>query len=179
MHISNECFANYGVTIVLPAQSIYTESLRNVIVRARQSGLLQKIVRDVEWDVQRSPSGKLLSVSYRACLDRIPRATLTRPFGPFKVTRGQKITRNTVEERQLTTDDTQGMFLILGAGTLIGFFVLFAECCVHRVSKRRDLRASVEDEDDWPEPLCERNYYYRMRTNPGDAVRPRYSAASI
>lgn len=63
MHISNECFVNFGVTFILPKNSIYTEPFNKVIMRARQSGLSQKIIRDVEWDVQRTAEGYLLPVN--------------------------------------------------------------------------------------------------------------------
>ncbi|THK32945.1 ionotropic receptor 21a [Diachasma alloeum] len=113
MHISKECLLNFGVTFVLPKNSIYTEEFNKVIIRARQSGLAQKIIRDVKWDVQRTAEGLLLPVSEEYKRRKIP-----------------------VQDRSLALDDTQGMFLILGAGTLLAFLTLSIECCVHLWKKR-------------------------------------------
>lgn len=63
MHITKECFTNFGVTLVLPKDSIYTQTFDTVIMRARQSGLTQKIIRDVEWDLQRTAEGTRLPVN--------------------------------------------------------------------------------------------------------------------
>ncbi|XP_063977989.1 ionotropic receptor 21a-like isoform X2 [Diachasmimorpha longicaudata] len=113
MHISKECLLNFGVTFVLPKDSIYTEEFNKVIIRARQSGLAQKIIRDVEWDVQRTAEGLLLPVSVEYKSRKIP-----------------------VQDRSLALDDTQGMFLLLSAGTLLAFLTLSIECCVYLWRKR-------------------------------------------
>ncbi|XP_011301218.1 glutamate receptor ionotropic, delta-2 [Fopius arisanus] len=113
MHISKECLLNFGVTFALPKNSIYTEAFNKVIIRARQSGLTQKIIRDVEWDVQRTAEGFLLPVSEEYKKRKIP-----------------------VQDRPLALDDTQGMFLVLGAGTLLAFLTLSIECCVRLWEKR-------------------------------------------
>lgn len=39
------------------------------------------------------------------------------------------------EDKQLTLDDTQGMFLLLGAGFAIATVALIAECCMFRWQK--------------------------------------------
>nr|UEN71273.1 ionotropic receptor 4 [Gregopimpla kuwanae] len=156
MHISTECFVEYGVTIVMPMESIYTEAFGKVVIRARQSGLTQKIVKDVEWNGQRSASGKLLSVAS-----------------------GSKIQRVSVEERQLTVDDTQGMFLILGAGTLIGFFVLSIECCVHSIKKRWHSKVANEENNNFADGSYERNLDFWLSDNNVDSVGRRYSTTSI
>ena len=96
----------------------------------------------------------------------------------FQVLLRKKIQRVSVEERQLTLDDTQGMFLVLGAGTLIGFFALFMECCFHGITKRCFSR-EIEDDDDDLETLYERNLNFWINDNITRAVRRRYSASSI
>lgn len=63
MHISRECFVQFGITLAFPKGSVYTVVMSRVAQRAYQAGLLQKITSDVKWDVQRSASGKLLQVS--------------------------------------------------------------------------------------------------------------------
>nr|QMS80360.1 ionotropic receptor [Histia rhodope] len=114
LHISNECFVPFGVALSFPNNSIYTSRFSNDIRRVLQSGILKKIVSDVKWEMQRSSSGKLLSV-------------------------GSAILKSTsIEEKGLTLEDTQGMFLLLGAGFLIAAGALLSEwmggisrrCCV-------------------------------------------------
>lgn len=64
MHISKNCFINFGVTFVMPKKSIYTEPINKIIIRARQSGLTQKIIKDIEWDIQRTAEGRRLPVGF-------------------------------------------------------------------------------------------------------------------
>ncbi|KAG8034794.1 hypothetical protein G9C98_007870 [Cotesia typhae] len=113
MHITKECFTNFGVTLVLPKDSIYTQTFDTVIMRARQSGLTQKIIRDVEWDLQRTAEGTRLPIS-----------------------EDYKRRKVIIEERPLALDDTEGMFLVLGAGILIASLVLGIECCLKRLKKK-------------------------------------------
>ncbi|XP_057329034.1 ionotropic receptor 21a [Microplitis mediator] len=113
MHISKECLVNFGVTLVLPKDSVYTHPFDTVIMRVRQSGLSQKIIRDVEWDIQRTAEGTRLPIS-----------------------EDYKRRKVIIEERQLALDDTQGMFLVLGAGILIASLVLLIECCVNGFKKK-------------------------------------------
>lgn len=63
LHISNECFVPFGVTIGFPNNSLYTAKLNNDLRRMVQSGIVDKIVDEVRWEMQRSSTGKLLSVS--------------------------------------------------------------------------------------------------------------------
>ncbi|XP_072946407.1 ionotropic receptor 21a [Epargyreus clarus] len=102
LHISNECFVPFGVTIAFPMKSLYTAKLNGDIRRILQSGILDKIVDEVRWEMQRS-SGILLSVGK----------------GSLKL--------SSVEEKGLTLEDTQGMFLLLGAGFLLAAVALISE----------------------------------------------------
>lgn len=75
-----------------------------MILLAQQSGLMNKILNEVKWSMQRSASGKLLQASSSNALrERIQ------------------------EERQLTTADTEGMFLLMGVGYLVGAIALVSE----------------------------------------------------
>ncbi|XP_033231971.1 ionotropic receptor 21a [Belonocnema kinseyi] len=112
MHISDECFVRFGVTIVLRSQSLYTDPFNKVLLRARQSGLIRKIQRDVEWNVQRSPTGNFLQV--------------IKGFAP----------KVQIEDRKLNLDDTQGMFLVLGSGFLIAMLAFSLEYICHLIRKR-------------------------------------------
>ncbi|XP_038207786.1 ionotropic receptor 21a [Zerene cesonia] len=103
LHISNECFVPFGVTISFPNNSIYTTKLSNDIRKLLQTGIIDKITDEVRWEIQRSSTGKLLSV------------------------KSSSLSSNSLEEKGLTLEDTQGMFLLLGAGFLIATTALLSE----------------------------------------------------
>ncbi|XP_043473600.1 ionotropic receptor 21a isoform X2 [Leptopilina heterotoma] len=127
MHISDECFVRFGVTIVLKSQSFYTEPFNKVILRAKQSGLIRKIQRDIEWDVQRSSTGRFLQV--------IKGYTSSLP----------------IEERELVLDDTQGMFLVLSSGFLIAILSLLSEYFCHLIMTDCGKKLKVEIIQDFDE----------------------------
>ncbi|XP_023941413.2 ionotropic receptor 21a [Bicyclus anynana] len=116
LHISNECFAFFGVSLTFPNNSLYSAKLSNDIRRMSQSGIIDKLIDEVRWEIQRSSAGKLLSVGLES-----------KKLG-------------SLEEKGLTLEDTQGMFLLLGAGLLIAATALLSEwmggfskrCCMLR-----------------------------------------------
>lgn len=63
LHISNNCFAPFGVSMAFPKESVYTEKLNSGILMLMQSGLVSKLENDVKWKMQRSSTGKLLQVN--------------------------------------------------------------------------------------------------------------------
>ncbi|XP_068626426.1 ionotropic receptor 21a [Battus philenor] len=102
LHISNECFVPFGVALGFPLNSVYREKLSGDVQRMLQSGIIDKIIDEVRWEIQRNSFGRL-SV-------------------------GKESRRvHSVEERGLTLEDTQGMFLLLGAGFLIAAGALISE----------------------------------------------------
>ncbi|XP_037958822.1 ionotropic receptor 21a [Teleopsis dalmanni] len=104
LHLSEECFALFQVGYLFPRDSVYKRKIDSMILLAQQSGLLEKISNEVKWAMQRSSSGKLLQASSANPLrERIQ------------------------EERQLTTADTEGMFLLMGIGYLLGAIALISE----------------------------------------------------
>lgn len=83
---------------------------------------MMKLIRDVEWEVVRSTTGKLLRVV------------------------SKKAKALTVEDRALTLDDTQGMFLLLGIGFLLGGASLVSEIlggCFNFCKRKVVRRASI------------------------------------
>lgn len=62
LHISTECFVPFSVSVAFPKSSVYKNVINDAISRIVQSGLLIKIKNDVEWDIMRSVTGKLLQV---------------------------------------------------------------------------------------------------------------------
>ncbi|XP_028032585.1 ionotropic receptor 21a [Bombyx mandarina] len=129
LHISNECFVPFGVTIGFPNNSLYTAKLNNDLRRMVQSGIVDKIVDEVRWEMQRSSTGKLLSAV----------------GGSLKV--------SAAEEKGLTLEDTQGMFLLLAAGFLIAATALisewiggFSKLCRFRKKKNTLVNSSTKED---------------------------------
>lgn len=104
MHISDQCFALFGVSIAMSENSVYRERFNDGILMLQQSGLITKIKNDVRWDMLRSSSGKLLQIST-----------------------GKTLKIASTEEKGLTLADTEGMFLLLGIGFLIATGALVSE----------------------------------------------------
>ncbi|KAL0901837.1 hypothetical protein ABMA27_006998 [Loxostege sticticalis] len=103
LHISHECFVPFGVSMGFPTNSLYSAKLSSDLRRMFQSGIIDKIVDEVRWEMQRSSTGKLLSAGSES----------------LKITNAK--------EKGLTLEDTQGMFLLLGAGFLMGASALVSE----------------------------------------------------
>ncbi|XP_063357695.1 ionotropic receptor 21a [Cydia amplana] len=103
LHISNECFVPFGVSLTFPNNSLYSSKLSGDIARIVQSGLIDKIENEVKWEMQRTPSGKYLSAG----------------SGTLKL--------GAITEKGLTLADTQGMFLLLAAGFLLAAAALISE----------------------------------------------------
>nr|AVH87293.1 ionotropic receptor 5 [Holotrichia parallela] len=116
-HISTECFAPFGVSVVFGKYSIYKDIIDKGISYIAQSGFIIKFEKDIRWDFIRSPTGKLLQASSASTLKLI-----------------------SVEDRSLTLDDTQGTFLLLFAGFIAGMLSLMFESlggCFKCFNKKR------------------------------------------
>ncbi|KAG5679614.1 hypothetical protein PVAND_009174 [Polypedilum vanderplanki] len=85
-------------------KSVYRGRFNDGILMLQQSGIIQKIMNDVRWDMMRTSSGALLQIGIGKAL---------------------KIT--STEEKGLTLADTEGMFLLLGIGFLIAAGALVSE----------------------------------------------------
>jgi hypothetical protein len=103
LHISDECFALFGVSLVFQTQSVYRQKINDGILMLQQAGIVQKIKNDVRWELIRSNTGGFLQISKEKSL---------------------KISQ---VERGLTLADTEGMFLLLGIGFVIAGGVLISE----------------------------------------------------
>lgn len=130
LHVSDQCFVLYGVSMAFQMHSVYREKINGGIMELQQSGLLQKITRDIQWDFYRSASGLLLQVSP-----------------------GKTATIKAQEERGLTLADTEGMFLLLAIGFVIAGSALVSEwvggCtnkCIRIVKTKREKEKTDRDE---------------------------------
>lgn len=104
LHVSDQCFALFGVSLAFQEESVYRNILNDGILSLQASGLIDKVLNDVKWDMLRSETGTLLQVS-----------------------RGKALKIVTQAERCLTLVDTEGMFLLLGIGFVIAGGVLISE----------------------------------------------------
>lgn len=104
LHLSEECFALFQIGFLFPRDSVYKRKIDSMIMIAQESGLMIKLGHEVSWAMQRSATGRLLQASASSSLREIIQ-----------------------EERQLTTADTEGMFLLMAIGYLMGGMALLSE----------------------------------------------------
>lgn len=53
MHLSKECFVRFNTVLVFPLKSFYIEPINKIIFRSTETGLLNKIIHDIDWEIQR------------------------------------------------------------------------------------------------------------------------------
>ncbi|XP_011501708.1 PREDICTED: glutamate receptor ionotropic, kainate 5 [Ceratosolen solmsi marchali] len=111
MHISKECFVRYNVVQLFPVKSLYTKYMNTFVNRAIETGLIEKIISDIEWIIQR-----IATKTNRQITKRISR-------------------KIQVNDRILTVEDTQGMFLILAIGLSLAVFVITIESSINFIKK--------------------------------------------
>ncbi|KAM3967606.1 ionotropic receptor 21a [Aphomia sociella] len=137
LHVSTECFVPFGVSIGFPKNSLYTKKLSHDLRRMCQYGIVNKISDDVRWEMQRSSTGKFLSAV----------------SGRLQVT--------SAEEKGLTLEDTQGMFLLLAAGFILAGSALMSEWMggITRYCRlRRKTRTSKSQEELITTPKSDDNH---------------------
>lgn len=117
VHIANECFAPFSVSLVYTKNSIYNKIIDTGLYRIVESGLVAKVQKDVEWLIMRSATGKLLAANSIE----------------------KSVKSLSVEDKALSIQDTQGMFLLLVFGFILGGASLLSEWmggCLHLCKKR-------------------------------------------
>ncbi|XP_055550833.1 ionotropic receptor 21a [Wyeomyia smithii] len=127
LHVSKECFSLFGVSFVFPPNSVYRDKFNNAILYMQEAGILAKLRKDISWDMQKTKDGRFRQASV-----------------------GQILRVSTAGEKGLTLADTEGMFLLMGVGYLIGVGVLISEwvggCtnkCREIIQARMDRRGSL------------------------------------
>lgn len=144
LHISTECFVPFSVSVAFPKSSVYKNVINDAISRIVQSGLLIKIRNDVEWDIMRSVTGKLLQVILPEQNTRLKQISIINFFQANSI---RKVGTDITDDRALSLQDTQGMFLLLGAGFLIGVASLISEwlggCIQFCKTGKRNVRDDV------------------------------------
>lgn len=86
LHIADECLSIFGISYVFPLNSVYTKRINDALLRIGSSGLFQKTLNEMAWDLQRSDTGKLLQAA-----------------------KAKKFSFSEVEERKLNLADTEGL----------------------------------------------------------------------
>lgn len=104
--------------------SVFASRFSSTILRLQSSGLINKLLDEVSWSLQKSSSGRLLQAS------------------------GGKPKPLSQEERGLSVADTEGMFLLLGVGFLIASSALISEWVGGCSNKCREVLKRRRDEED-------------------------------
>lgn len=103
----------------MPKNSVYAERFNNAILRMQQSGLIDKLFRELQWAIQKQRGGGGGGALLKASASKQLKST-------------------DAEDRGLTLADTEGMFLLMGIGYLIGASALMSEViggCANRCRK--------------------------------------------
>uniref|UniRef100_A0A182RCB0 PBPe domain-containing protein n=1 Tax=Anopheles funestus TaxID=62324 RepID=A0A182RCB0_ANOFN len=104
LHVSRECFALYGVSMVFPPNSVHRNPINNAILYMQEAGLISKLNKDVTWETVKTKDGHFREASVGEVLK------ITAP-----------------SERGLTLADTEGMFLLMLFGYVVALGVLISE----------------------------------------------------
>lgn len=104
--------------------SVFAPRFTSTILRLQSSGLINKLLDEVSWTLQKSSSGRLLQAS------------------------GGKPKPLTQEERGLSVADTEGMFLLLAIGFLVATSALISEWVGGCSNKCREVLKRRRDEED-------------------------------
>ncbi|XP_030380644.1 ionotropic receptor 21a [Scaptodrosophila lebanonensis] len=155
LHLSEECFALFQIGYLFPREAVYKRKIDSMILLAQQSGLMTKISNEVSWAMQRSATGRLLQASSSSALREIIQ-----------------------EERQLTTADTEGMFLLMGIGYLLGAIALLSEIvggitnkCRQIIKRSRKSASSSWSSSSRPDPGIQRTSEEQQRHDERKAAR--------
>lgn len=101
---------------------MYRDKFNNAILYMQEAGILTKLSKDVSWDMQKTKNGRFRQASVGKVL-KVP----------------------TAGEKGLTLGDTEGMFLLMGVGYLIGLAVLISEWVGGCTNKCREIIKARKD----------------------------------
>ncbi|XP_025193297.1 ionotropic receptor 21a [Melanaphis sacchari] len=107
LHVASECYVPFNIGVAYKKNFLFRNIFSNFILRAQQSGLITKIIKDIEWEI-------------------IQKSGVINPnliIAP--------------EDRQLALDDVQGMFVLLGGGILLAVFTLIIEFVKRKREKKK------------------------------------------
>ncbi|XP_065085295.1 ionotropic receptor 21a [Ochlerotatus camptorhynchus] len=122
LHVSKQCFSLFGVSYVFQLNAVYRDKFNNAILYMQEAGILTKLGKDVSWDMQKTKHGRYRQASVGMTL-RVP----------------------TGGEKGLTLGDTEGMFLLMGVGYLVGVAVLISEWVGGCTNKCREIIKARKD----------------------------------
>uniref|UniRef100_A0A182NB33 Ionotropic glutamate receptor L-glutamate and glycine-binding domain-containing protein n=1 Tax=Anopheles dirus TaxID=7168 RepID=A0A182NB33_9DIPT len=104
LHVSRECFALYGVSMVFSPNAVYRNPINNALLYMQEAGLITKLNKDVAWDMIKTKDGRFREASV-----------------------GEVLRATAPDERGLTLADTEGMFLLMMFGYTVALGVLISE----------------------------------------------------
>ncbi|XP_045524601.1 ionotropic receptor 21a [Pieris brassicae] len=140
LHISNECFVPFTVAYSFPNNSAHTAKLSMDLRTMFQSGIVDKITQDVMWEIHNKGGKTLLT------------------------TRSSTLSSNSIEEKGLTLEDTQGMFLLLGAGFLLASIALLSELLGGFSRRCRQLRRRLSTTEETETSRNDSRLYFNTRS---------------
>ncbi|XP_022168776.1 ionotropic receptor 21a isoform X2 [Myzus persicae] len=107
LHVASECYVPFNIGVAYKKNFVFRNIFSNFILRAQQSGLITKIIKDIEWEITQKSGARNPNL-------------IVAP-----------------EDRQLALDDVQGMFVLLGGGILLAAFTLLVEFVKSKREKRK------------------------------------------
>lgn len=133
-HITSQCLAPFMVSFVMKPKADFLIKFDQQIQRLQENGLIEKIANDIDWAINRKIGGRLFMVNFeiewirkkwKLFMNLEYKKMLAWIFSKGAST-GLK--NDAPEDRQLTLDDVQGMFLLLGIGMNFAAASLIREC---------------------------------------------------
>lgn len=159
LHISDGCFALFGVSFTFQEEAVYREKLNDGLLMLQQSGIIEKVKSDVRWDMIRSSTGRLLQISA-----------------------GKTLKMANQEERGLTLADTEGMFLLLGMGFLLAACALVSEWvggCTNKCLRFMRVKKEMQQEEHRVEEEARQEAEFARAEAEGIARNALQSASSV
>lgn len=122
-HIASQCLAPFMVSIAMKRKSDFLHKVNQQIQRFQENGLMEKIRKDLDWEIARTSKGRLFMVGK----NNVDDIQIIVKISKFQLG-SNTLRQEAPEDRQLTVDDMQGMFLLLGIGITFAATSLMREC---------------------------------------------------
>jgi len=63
LHVASECYVPFNIGVAYKKNFVFREIFSNFILRAQQSGLITKIIKDIEWEITQKSGVGIVSKS--------------------------------------------------------------------------------------------------------------------
>lgn len=65
LHVASECYVPFNIGIAYKKNFVFRNIFSNFILQAQQSGLVTKIIKDIEWEITQKSGVRNVSESYK------------------------------------------------------------------------------------------------------------------